>query len=146
MNINFLNNKNSFINFLEINFNKNKFNINNSDLLYLYNTNLKKKLVKTTKKFFIYQGHHFNEDAQQSDLILPGLTFLEKEGTYINLEGIIQKIPQILNIKTQQKKDVIIFKYLYKFLIKKNKMKKKNNIFTILKNINIFIFKKFKKY
>ena len=144
MNINFLNNKNSFINFLEINFNKNKFNINNSDLLYLYNTNLKKKLVKTTKNFFIYQGHHFNEDAQQSDLILPGLTFLEKEGIYINLEGIIQKIPQILNIKTQQKKDVIIYKYLYKFLIQKNKIKKKIIFLQFYKILPYLFLKKLK--
>ena len=151
-NVNFLTNKNSFINFLELNFDKNKLN-NYSNFFYLYNTNLKNFTFFKKNSFFIYQGHHFNQDAQNSNLILPGLTFLEKEGTYINLAGIIQKNNQILNIKTQQKKDVIIFKYLYKFLIKKNKMKKKiiflqfskilpYLFLTKLKNINILGFNK----
>lgn len=151
-NVNFLTNKNSFINFLELNFDKNKLN-NYSNFFYLYNTNLKNVKFFKKNSFFIYQGHHFNQDAQNSNLILPGLTFLEKEGTYINLTGIIQKNNQILNIKTQQKKDVIIFKYLYKFLIKKNMIKKKiiflqfskilpYLFLTKLKNINVLGFNK----
>ena len=60
-------------------------------------------------------------DAQKSNLILPGLTFLEKEGLYINTEGLIQKNNTILKIKSLQKSDNNIFKFLYIFLKKKIK-------------------------
>ena len=79
------------MNFLEINFTNTKLNSKNSKISYLYNTNLKNKLIKDKNNFIIYQGHHFTEDAQNSNLILHGLTFLEKKGTYLNIEGIIQK-------------------------------------------------------
>ena len=124
-NINFFNSKTGFINFLEINFNNLQLNINNSNIFYLLNTNLKDNLQKNKKNFYIYQGHHFTEDAQNSNLILPGLTFLEKKGTYLNIEGFIQKNDQILNLDTEQRKDSIILKYLFKFLINKNQKKKK---------------------
>jgi NADH-quinone oxidoreductase chain G len=141
-NINFFNSKNSFINFLEINFLNNKLNLKNSKVSYLYNTNLKEKLVKEKNTFLIYQGHHFTEDAQNSNLILPGLTFLEKKGTYLNIEGLIQKNEQILNLNTEQRKDLIIYKNIYKFIINKNKLKKKKFFFKNERNFTLFIKKK----
>lgn len=141
-NINFFNSKTSFINFLEINFNNSKLKTNNSKILYLFNTNLKKKLKKNNNNFYIYQGHHFTEDAQNSNLILPGLTFLEKKGTYINIEGFIQQNDQILNLDTEQRKDSIIFKYLYKFLLNKNQFKKKENSFLIFREVLPYLSKK----
>jgi len=134
-NINFFNSTTGFINFLEINFNNFQINKKKANIYYLFNTNLKNKLEKENNDFLIYQGHHFTEDAQKSNLILPGLTFLEKKGTYINLEGIIQKNDQILNLSTEQRKDSIIFKYIYKFIINKNQLKKKEDSFYILKDI-----------
>ena len=141
-NINFFNTKIGLINFLEINFNNFKSNTNSSKILYLFNTNLKKDLKKNNNNFYIYQGHHFTEDAQNSNLILPGLTFLEKKGTYINLEGIIQKNDQILNLNTEQRKDFTIFKYLYKFLLNKNQSKKKETLFLIFKEVLPYLTKK----
>jgi len=140
-NINFFNSKNSFINFLEINFLNNKLNLKNSKVSYLYNTNLKEKLIKEKNNFLIYQGHHFTEDAQNSNLILPGLTFLEKKGTYLNIEGLIQKNEQILNLNTEQRKDLIIYKNIYKFIINKNQLKKKNS-FLKMKEILPYLLKK----
>jgi NADH-quinone oxidoreductase subunit G len=139
-NINFFNSKTGFINFLEINFNKPQLNIDNSNVYYLLNTNLKKNIKKHKKTFYIYQGHHFTEDAQNSNLILPGLTFLEKKGTYLNIEGFIQKNDQILNLNSEQRKDSIIFKYLYKFLINKNQLKKEKDL--IFKDILPYLSKK----
>ena len=139
-NINFFNSKIGFINFLEINFNKPQLNIDNSNVYYLLNTNLKKNIKKHKKTFYIYQGHHFTEDAQNSNLILPGLTFLEKKGTYLNIEGFIQKNDQILNLNSEQRKDSIIFKYLYKFLINKNQLKKEKDL--IFKDILPYLSKK----
>lgn len=140
-NINFFNSKNSLMNFLEINFTNTKLNSKNSKVSYLYNTNLKNKLIKEKNNFIIYQGHHFTEDAQNSNLILPGLTFLEKKGTYLNIEGFIQKNEQILNLNTEQRKDLIIFKNIYKFIINQNQSKKKQS-FLEMKKILPYLLKK----
>lgn len=140
-NINFFNSKNSLMNFLEINFTNTKLNLKNSKIFYLYNTNLKNKLIKKKNNFIIYQGHHFTEDAQNSNLILPGLTFLEKKGTYLNIEGFIQKNEQILNLNTEQRQDLIIFKNIYKFIINKNQSKKKQS-FLKMKEILPYLLKK----
>ena len=119
-NINFFTTKSSFINFFEITFPTYQSLIKNSKLYYLFNTNLQNKIEISEKSFIIYQGHHFTKDAQISNLVLPGLTFLEKQGTYINLEGLIQKNEKILNLKTDQRTDSIIYKNIYKFLIMRN--------------------------
>jgi NADH-quinone oxidoreductase chain G len=139
-NINFFNTKTGFINFLEINFDKPKLHSNREEILFLFNTNL--KIKKNKNNFYIYQGHHFTIDAQNSNLILPGLTFLEKKGTYINLEGRIQKQDQLLNLNTEQRKDSLIFKYLYKFLLNKNQSQKKESLFLIFKEIFPYLSKK----
>ncbi len=102
-NINFLNSSISLIHFLEITFPLLNKRYIKSELLYLYNTNLNEKLKINENNFVIYQGHHFTSDAQKSNLLLPGLTFLEKKGTYINLEGYIQKNKKILNLNTEQR-------------------------------------------
>nr|YP_010117937.1 NADH dehydrogenase subunit 11 [Phytophthora heveae]QPN53909.1 NADH dehydrogenase subunit 11 [Phytophthora heveae] len=140
-NINFFNSQTSLINFFEITFSKAQQNVsNNSKLYYLFNTNLQDKLKISKDNFIIYQGHHFTKDAQNSNLILPGLTFLEKNGMYINLEGFIQKNEQILNLNTEQRKDSIIYRNIYKFLINKNQSK--SNSFLKLQDILPYLLKK----
>jgi len=37
--------------------------------------------------FVVYQGHHGETGAQLADVVLPGATYVEKTGTYVNLEG-----------------------------------------------------------
>nr|YP_010394795.1 NADH dehydrogenase subunit 11 [Phytophthora versiformis]DAZ89232.1 TPA_asm: NADH dehydrogenase subunit 11 [Phytophthora versiformis] len=138
--INFFNSQTSLINFFEITFSKSKNLLNNSKLYYLFNTNLQNKLKISKNSFIIYQGHHFTKDAQNSNLILPGLTFLEKNGMYINLEGFIQKNEQILNLYTEQRKDSIIYRNIYKFLVNKNQSK--FNSFLKLQDILPYLLKK----
>lgn len=41
--------------------------------------------------FVIYQGHHGDRGAARADVILPGSTYLEKPGLYVNLEGRVQE-------------------------------------------------------
>nr|YP_009164896.1 NADH dehydrogenase subunit 11 [Pseudoperonospora cubensis]AKZ29834.1 NADH dehydrogenase subunit 11 [Pseudoperonospora cubensis] len=129
-NVNFFSTQTSLINFLEITFSKKQNSLKDSKLYYLFNTNLQNKLNRSKNSFSIYQGHHFTQDAQNSNLILPGLTFLEKNGIYINLEGIIQKNEKILNLNTEQRKDSIIYRNIYKFFLKKNQSKL-NSFFKI---------------
>nr|YP_010394599.1 NADH dehydrogenase subunit 11 [Phytophthora capsici]UXG56466.1 NADH dehydrogenase subunit 11 [Phytophthora capsici]DAZ88646.1 TPA_asm: NADH dehydrogenase subunit 11 [Phytophthora capsici]DAZ88685.1 TPA_asm: NADH dehydrogenase subunit 11 [Phytophthora capsici] len=139
-NINFFNSKTSLINFFEINFNKSSNFSKNIKLYYLFNTNLQNKLKISKDNFIIYQGHHFTKDAQNSNLILPGLTFLEKNGMYINLEGFIQKNQQILNLNTEQRKDSIIYRNIYKFLLNKNQSKSES--FFKIKDVLPYLLKK----
>nr|AZL92974.1 NADH dehydrogenase subunit 11 [Peronospora effusa]AZL93047.1 NADH dehydrogenase subunit 11 [Peronospora effusa] len=139
-NINFFNSQTSLINFFEITFSQSNNFLNDSELYYLFNTNLQKKLKISKNSFVIYQGHHFTKDAQNSNLILPGLTFLEKNGLYINSEGFIQKNEQILNLTTEQRKDSIIYRNIYKFLLNQNQLKL--TYFFKIKDILPYLLKK----
>jgi NADH-quinone oxidoreductase subunit G len=44
-----------------------------------------------TNAFVIYQGHHGDKGAHVADVILPGAAYTEKEGTYVNTEGRVQR-------------------------------------------------------
>ncbi|XKL66936.1 hypothetical protein PGB90_010356 [Kerria lacca] len=50
-----------------------------------------------TDTFVIYQGHHGETGAELADVIFPGVTYTEKQGTYVNTEGRAQ---QTLNAVT----------------------------------------------
>ena len=41
--------------------------------------------------FVVYQGHHGDRAASRADVILPGATYLEKDGTYVSTEGRVQR-------------------------------------------------------
>jgi NADH-quinone oxidoreductase subunit G len=41
--------------------------------------------------FVIYQGHHGERGAARADVILPGCAYTEKDGTYVNTEGRVQR-------------------------------------------------------
>ena len=47
-------------------------------------------LSPAQKPFIIYQGHHYDRGATVADLILPGLTFVEKNASYMNIQGRLQ--------------------------------------------------------
>jgi NADH-quinone oxidoreductase subunit G len=41
--------------------------------------------------FVVYQGHHGDAGAHRADVILPGAAYTEKQGTYVNTEGRVQR-------------------------------------------------------
>ena len=41
--------------------------------------------------FVVYQGHHGDRGAARADVILPGAAYAEKNGTYVNTEGRVQR-------------------------------------------------------
>jgi NADH-quinone oxidoreductase subunit G len=41
--------------------------------------------------FKVYVGHHGDKGAKLADLILPAASYAEKHGTYVNLEGRVQR-------------------------------------------------------
>lgn len=67
---------------------------------------------KNYYNFIIYQGHHGDINALNSDLILPGATLFEKIGTFINLEGIVQQSRFIINPTKYIRNDIKILKNL----------------------------------
>ena len=46
---------------------------------------------KLANAFVVYQGHHGDAGAHIADVILPGAAYTEKEGTYVNTEGRVQR-------------------------------------------------------
>jgi len=49
------------------------------------------KSGKNKSSFVIYQGHHGDAGAHNADVILPGSAYTEKNATYVNLEGRVQR-------------------------------------------------------
>lgn len=41
--------------------------------------------------FVIYQGHHGDRGAARADVVLPGAAYTEKDGTWVNTEGRVQR-------------------------------------------------------
>ncbi len=60
----------------------------------------------------IYQGHHGDEGANHADIILPGVAYTEKNATYVNLEGRIQKTQQAVLPPNNAKEDWRILRAL----------------------------------
>jgi len=44
-----------------------------------------------SKAFKVYIGHHGDKGAAQAHLVLPGAAYAEKHGTYVNIEGRVQR-------------------------------------------------------
>ena len=64
--------------------------IYSSEVLYLLNADeIDPKKLKN--KFVIYQGTHGGENSQIADVVLPGAAYSEKNGSFVNLEGRVQK-------------------------------------------------------
>jgi NADH-quinone oxidoreductase subunit G len=66
-----------------------------------------KKLKDT---FVIYQGHHGDKSAHIADVILPGAAYTEKDATYINLEGRVQRTHLAVSPCGESKEDWLILK------------------------------------
>ncbi|MEW5703399.1 MAG: NADH-quinone oxidoreductase subunit NuoG [Pseudomonadota bacterium] len=49
------------------------------------------EMEKLGQAFVIYQGHHGDAGANRADVILPGAAYTEKNATYVNLEGRVQR-------------------------------------------------------
>ena len=48
-------------------------------------------MARLGSAFVIYQGHHGDAGAHRADVILPGAAYTEKNATYVNTEGRVQR-------------------------------------------------------
>lgn len=63
---------------------------------------------KLNDLFVIYQGHHGDKSAHIADVILPGAAYTEKDATYVNLEGRLQKTKKAVQTVGESKEDCLI--------------------------------------
>ncbi len=62
--------------------------------------------------FVIYQGHHGDRGATAADVILPGAAYTEKSGTYVNVEGRVQRALKAASPPGEAKEDWKIIRAL----------------------------------
>ncbi len=86
------------------------------DILYIAGSNPAAKLssklckeVRAKTKFIIVQDMFLTETAKEADVVLPVLSYAEKSGSFINIEGRVQKIRQGKKINKTLKTDSEIF-------------------------------------
>jgi len=64
------------------------------------------------KTFKVYVGHHGDAGAHHADVILPGAAYTEKSGTYVNLEGRVQRGERAVFPPGDAREDWSIFRAL----------------------------------
>ncbi|OYY90015.1 MAG: NADH-quinone oxidoreductase subunit G [Sphingomonas sp. 28-66-16] len=62
--------------------------------------------------FKVYVGHHGDKGAAQADVILPGASYAEKSGTWVNLEGRVQRGERAVFPPGDAREDWTIFRAL----------------------------------
>lgn len=62
--------------------------------------------------FKVYVGHHGDAGAKAADVILPGAAYTEKSGTYVNLEGRVQRGERAVFPPGDAREDWSIFRAL----------------------------------
>ena len=110
----------------------NQIKNNNFDILFLFgqdNLSLKKK-----NEFIIYVGSHGDKGAEMADVILPGSTYTEQDGYYINLEGKIQKAYKASYPPGDAKEDWEIINELSELLKRKKIYKNKEELIDRMMN------------
>lgn len=66
--------------------------------------------------FVVYQGHHGDKGAQIADVVLPGATYVEKIGTYVNTEGRVQQTRNAISLPGAAREDWKIIRAASEFL------------------------------
>ena len=62
--------------------------------------------------FKVYVGHHGDAGAHHADVILPAAAYTEKDGTYVNLEGRVQRAPKAVFAPGDAREDWSLFRAL----------------------------------
>ena len=69
-------------------------------------------MERLANAFVIYQGHHGDAGAHWADIVLPGAAYTEKDATYVNLEGRVQRTKRAVFPPGQAKEDWAIIRAL----------------------------------
>ncbi|HAX90597.1 MAG TPA: NADH-quinone oxidoreductase subunit G [Rhodospirillaceae bacterium] len=74
------------------------------DVLYLLGAD-EIDTARLGKTFVIYQGHHGDKGASRADVILPSPAWSEKDGTYVNVEGRVQRTRRAVSPPREARED-----------------------------------------
>ncbi|AHX05060.1 NADH-quinone oxidoreductase subunit NuoG [Ehrlichia japonica] len=85
------------------------------EVLYLLGAD-EVEISPSESSFIIYQGHHGDRGAQIADVILPGAAYTEKNATYVNTEGRVQRTNIAVSPPGIAKEDWLIIKELSRYL------------------------------
>ncbi len=90
----------------------------NKDIKFIYLLGADEVNIEAVQgeKFIVYQGHHGDKAANAADVVLPGLAYTEKRGTYVNLEGRVQQTIPSVQGPGEAKEDSLILLMLAKKL------------------------------
>ena len=69
-------------------------------------------LFRSAKSFKVYVGHHGDKGAHHADVVLPGASYAEKSGTWVNLEGRVQRGDRAVFPPGDAREDWTIFRAL----------------------------------
>jgi len=116
-----------------------KLNTNKFKILYLLGAD--ELEFRKKDEFIIYQGSHGDRGAEMADVILPGPSYTEKDGHYVNLEGRIQKAYKATYPPGEAKEDWEILKLLSSFLGKNLSINSKSELEKKLISSNTHFFK-----
>jgi NADH-quinone oxidoreductase subunit G len=72
--------------------------------------------TKFAKTFKVFVGHHGDKGAAAADVILPGSAYTEKDGTFVNLEGRVQRASKAVFAPGDAREDWAIFRALSEVL------------------------------
>jgi NADH-quinone oxidoreductase subunit G len=64
------------------------------------------------RAFVIYQGHHGDRAARRADVVLPGAAYTEKDATYVNTEGRVQRARRAIFPPNEAREDWRILRAL----------------------------------
>ena len=93
-------------------------------------------IEKDSEAFIIYQGHHGDFGAESADLILPGSAYTEKNGTYINTEGRVQRTYAAVPPPGNAKEDWKIIRAFSEYIDKTLPYNNISQLRSYLENIN----------
>ncbi|MBT4880087.1 MAG: NADH-quinone oxidoreductase subunit G [Alphaproteobacteria bacterium] len=68
------------------------------------------------RRFIVYQGHHGDKGAMVADVILPGSAYTEKDATFVNTEGRVQRTYRAIFPPGEAKEDWRILRALAEVL------------------------------
>jgi len=71
---------------------------------------------KFAKAYRVYVGHHGDKGAAHADLVLPAAAYSEKHGTYVNIEGRVQRGERAVFPPGDAREDWSIFRALSELL------------------------------
>lgn len=77
-----------------------------------------KDLPLSKNSLLVYQGHNGDVGAEMADIVLPGVAYTEKQGTYVNMEGRVQQTLAAISPTSMAREDWKIIRALSELIEK----------------------------